>query len=159
MVSTHIHHTHIRTSYHTSETTTVPVSTSESSTENAPITHAAPNIQLRSPRETGHIMICRVFLLLTFLSLSGAIKFQCKDKVCTEEIYTSLTPCTFTDIDDDGICICNDSCHTYKKKEGTCNTIKCVYTGTPKWHFWAYLIVSTFSGTIATFLFSKRSKI
>ena len=146
-------HSQICSAYHTSETSTNPASTLRSETTNAP---NIPTIQPRRTRETGPIMKSRAFLLLTILSLSGAVKFHCEDKECTEDIYTSLTPCTFTDIDDDGICICNDSCPIYKKNQGTCNTIKCVYTGTPKWHFWVYLIVSTFSGTIATFIFSKR---
>ena len=101
-------------------------------------------------------MAVKLFAIFILVSVAGANQFNCPDKTCTEEVFTSLTPCTYTDIDDAGKCLCSNNCPVLHRDRGTCNEIKCDYFGTPRWLFWIYMILSTFSGSLVSYAFSKR---
>ena len=98
----------------------------------------------------------KIVLFLMLLSLVDGKQFICPQKICTEQVFSSLTPCTYTNIDDKGECLCTDNCPVVHRKEGTCNEITCKSIGTSNFVFWLYLILSTFSGSFASYLFSKR---
>ena len=99
-----------------------------------------------------------IAILMTSLSLVDpeGLTFVCPTKICKEDIFRSDHPCEFTNIDDKGMCLCRGDCPVIQRKEGTCNKIECTSTASSKWPFWVYMIISTISGSAASYVFSKR---
>lgn len=109
-------------------------------------------------------MKLEIIVLLITLSLVASnqvVHFKCPGKICTEEMYNSMSPCVFTDIDDAGKCLCSNTCKTFNRDQGVCNTIKCEKTDStsPTWSVALWCFISSTAGSLAGYAFSRRNKI
>ena len=117
-----------------------------------------------SERERASKMKIEIFVLLFTLSLVAGDEvkhFKCPDKICTEEMYNSMSPCVFTDIDDAGKCLCMNNCEKFNRDQGVCNTIKCTKTdsASPTWSVALWCFISSTAGSLAGYAFSRRHKL
>lgn len=77
------------------------------------------------------------FIIVSF-AVSTAIdsSYTCPGvKTCQVQYYYSGKTCTLTEIDQDGKCLCQNSCDVQKLPEGYCNRVTCqsVSGSVPKW--------------------------